>query len=91
MDPIWLVPSPDLVDAATALPRPPPAGDPAGRLAAILAASAAGAYAWALDGPEAGRRIWAEQAQLGLEVLEARLERPGATRTDSRSAAGPRP
>ena len=43
----------------------------------MLAAGAAGAYAWAIDGPEAGRRIWGEQAGLGLAVLNARLERPG--------------
>ena len=69
MDPIWLVPPPGLVAAASALPRPEAPGDPAGRLAALLAAGAAGAYAWALDGPEAGRRVWGEQAELGLAVL----------------------
>ena len=57
--------------------RPAPAGDPADRLAALLAAGAAGAFAWALDGPEAGRRVWGEQARLGLALLEARLD-PGA-------------
>ena len=77
MDPIWLMPPPGLVAAAAALPSPDPAGDPAGRLTAVLAAGAAGAYAWALDGPEAGRRVWAEQAQLGLAGVEARLEDPG--------------
>jgi hypothetical protein len=74
---IRLVPPPGLV-AAAALPRPAPTGDPAGRLAGLLAAGAAGAYAWALDGPEAGRRVWGEQAELGLAVLEARLDHPGA-------------
>ena len=78
MDPIWLMPPPGLVAAAAALPRPDPAGDPAGRLTAVLAAGAAGAYAWALDGPEAGRSLWGEQARLGLSGLEARLEDPGA-------------
>jgi hypothetical protein len=78
VDPIWLVPPPGLLTAATALPRPAPTGDPAGRLAGILATGAAGAYAWALDGPETGRRIWGEQARLGLAVLEAWLEHPGA-------------
>ena len=78
MDPIWLVPPPGLVAAARARPRPVSAGSPAGRLAAVLAGSAAGAYAWALDGPQTARRIWAEQARLGLAVLEARLEYPGA-------------
>jgi hypothetical protein len=78
VDPIWLAPPPGLVAAAQALPRPAPAGDPAGRLAAVVAAGAAGAYAWALEGHQAGRRIWGEQAQLGLAVLEARLEHPGA-------------
>jgi hypothetical protein len=76
--PIWLVPPPGLVAAASALPRPAAAGDPGGRLAAVLAAGAAGAYAWALDGPEAGRRVWGEQAELGLAVLEDRLEDLGA-------------
>jgi hypothetical protein len=38
----------------------------------------AGAYAWALDGPDAARRVWREQARLGLALLERRLERPGA-------------
>jgi hypothetical protein len=74
---IWLVPPPGLVAAAAALPRSPAAGDPPGRLRAVLTAGAAGAYAWALDGPEAGRRLWAEQAALGLAVLEARLQDPG--------------
>jgi hypothetical protein len=78
VDPIWLMPPPGLVAAAAALPRPDPAGDPAGRLTAVLAAGAAGAYAWALDGPEAGRSLWGEQARLGLSGLEARLEDPGA-------------
>jgi hypothetical protein len=78
VDPIWLEPPPGLVTAAAALPRPAAAGDPATRLAALLAAGAAGAYAWALDGSSAGRRTWGEQAALGLAVLEARLEHPGA-------------
>ena len=78
MDPIWLVPPPGLVAAAAALPRLEAPGDPAARLAALLAVGAAGAYAWALDGPEAGRRVWGEQARLGLAVLEARLQDPGA-------------
>jgi hypothetical protein len=78
VDPIWLVPPPGLVAAVAALPRPGPAGDPAGRLTAVLAAGAAGAYAWALDGPEAGRSLWGEQARLGLSGLEARLGDPGA-------------
>jgi hypothetical protein len=77
VDAIWLVPPPGLVAAAAALPRPGPARSPGGRLTAILAAGAAGAYAWALDGPEAGRRVWGEQAQLGLTGLEARLPDPG--------------
>jgi hypothetical protein len=75
---IWLAPPPGLVAAAAALPRPEPGGSPAGRRTGILAAGAAGAYAWALDGPEAGRRVWGEQAQLGLGALEVRLEHPGA-------------
>ena len=66
MDPIWLMPPPGLVAAAAALPRPDPAGDPAGRLTAVLAAGAAGAYAWALNGPEARRSLWGEQARHGL-------------------------
>lgn len=78
MDAIWLAPPPGLVAAAAALPRPGPAGSSAGRLTGILAAGAAGTYAWALDGPEAGRRVWGEQAQLGLAAVEVRLERPGA-------------
>jgi hypothetical protein len=77
VDAISLVPPPGLVAAATALPRPRPAGSPADRLTAVLAAGAAGAYAWALDGPEAGRRVWGEQARLGLAELEARLQDPG--------------
>ena len=77
MEAIRLVPPPGLVAAAAALPRPAAAGDPAARLTAVLAAGAAGAYAWALDGPEAGRRVWGEQARLALTVLDARLERPG--------------
>jgi len=77
VDAIRLVPPPGLVAAAAALPRPAAVGDPAGRLAAVLAAGAAGAYAWALEGPETGGRLWAEQAELGLAVLEARLEHPG--------------
>ena len=68
LDPIWLQPPPGLVAAAAALPRPAPAGDPAARLAALLAGGAAGAYAWALDGPSAGRRVWGEQAVLGLAL-----------------------
>ena len=79
--PAWtrsgLVPPPGLVAAAAALPRPAPAGGPAARLTALLAAGAAGAYAWVLDGPAAGRRVWGEQAELGLTLLEARLEDPG--------------
>jgi hypothetical protein len=90
-DAIWLVPPPGLVAAAVRLPRPAPAGDPAGRLAALLAAGAAGAYAWALDGPEAGRRVWGEQAQLGLALVEARLDTLAATPSGSRSAARSRP
>jgi hypothetical protein len=78
VDTILLEPPPGLVAAAAALPRPAQAGDPALRLAALLAAGAAGTYAWALDGPAAGRRVWGEQAALGLAVLEARLEHPGA-------------
>jgi hypothetical protein len=78
VDAIWLAPPPGLVAAAAALPRPGPAGSPAGRLTAVLAAGAAGAYAWALDGSEAGRRVWGEQARLGLAAVEVRLERPGA-------------
>lgn len=77
MDAIRLAPPPGLVAAAAALPRPAAGGDPAARLAALLAAGAAGAYAWAIDGPEAARRVWGEQAGLGLAVLDARLERPG--------------
>jgi hypothetical protein len=77
MDAIRLVPPQGLVVAAAALPRPAPAGGPAGRLAALFTAGAAGAYNWALDGPEAGRRVWGEQARLGLAVLDDRLERPG--------------
>jgi hypothetical protein len=77
VDPIWLVPPPGLA-AAAAAPRLAGADDPAGRLAVIVAAGAAGAYAWARDGADAGRRVWREQARLGLAVLEARLERPGA-------------
>ena len=78
MDAIWLAPPPGLVAAAAALPRPAAVGDPTGRLAALLAAGDAGAYAWALDGPTAGCRVWGEQAELGLTLLEARLEHPGA-------------
>jgi hypothetical protein len=78
VDAIWLIPPPGLVAAAAGLPRPASAGDPADRLTAVLAAGAAGAYAWALDGPQAGRRVWGEQAELGLAVLEARLEDAGA-------------
>jgi hypothetical protein len=59
-------------------PRPAAAGEAAGQLAAVVAAGAAGAYAWALDGPDAARRVWREQARLGLALLERRLERPGA-------------
>ena len=77
MDTIRLVPPPGLVDAATALPRPAPTGGPAARLAAVLAAGAAGAYTWALEGPEAGRRVWGELAALGLTLLEARFQDPG--------------
>ena len=77
MDAVRLVPPPGLVAAAAALPRPAPAGGPAARLTALLAAGAAGAYAWALDGPAACRRVWGEQAELGLTLLEARLEDPG--------------
>ena len=91
MEAIRLVPPPGLVAAAAALPRPAAAGDPAARLTAVLAARAAGAYAWALDGPEAGRRVWGEQARLALTVLDARLERPGDDTTGSRSAARSRP
>jgi hypothetical protein len=78
VEPIWLVPPPGLLDAAAAADRPVEAGEPAGRLAAIVGAGDAGAYAWALDGPDAARRVWREQARLGLAVLERRLERPGA-------------
>jgi hypothetical protein len=77
VDAIRLVPPHGLVTAAAALPRPAPARSPAGRLTAVLAAGAAGAYAWALDGPEAGRRVWGEQARLGLTGLQARLGDPG--------------
>jgi hypothetical protein len=77
VDAIRLVPPHGLVTAAAALPQPAPARSPAGRLTAVLAAGAAGAYAWALDGPEAGRRVWGEQARLGLTGLQARLGDPG--------------
>jgi hypothetical protein len=77
VDAIRLVPPPGLVDAAAALPRPARTGDPPARLAAVVAAGAAGAYTWALDGPEAGRRVWGELAALGLRLLPARLEDPG--------------
>jgi hypothetical protein len=77
MDPIWLVPPPGLAAAAEAAARQELAGDPVGRLAALVAAGAAGAYAWALDGDEAGRRVWDAQARLGLSLLDSRLERPG--------------
>ena len=78
MDPIWLTPPPGLPAAASAVARPAEAGEPPGGLAAIVAAGGAGTYAWALDGPDAARRAWREQARLGLAVLERRLERPGA-------------
>ena len=40
MDPNWLVPPPGLVAAAAALPRLEAPGDPAARLAALLAVGA---------------------------------------------------
>jgi hypothetical protein len=78
VDAIRLVPPPGLAAAAAALPRPARTGDPSARLTAVVAAGAAGAYAWALEGPETGRRVWGELAALGLSLLEARLEDPGA-------------
>jgi hypothetical protein len=61
VDAVWLVPPADLT-----VPT-----DPAG------AAAAAGPVAWALEGPQAARGVWAEQARLGLALLPERLERPG--------------
>jgi hypothetical protein len=78
VDPVWLVPPPGLPAAAAAVARPVEAGEAPGGLAAIVAAGDAGAYAWAMDGPDAARRAWREQARRGLAVLERRLERPGA-------------
>jgi hypothetical protein len=77
VDAIWLVPPPGLAAAAAALPRPARSGDPPARLTAVVAAGAAGAYAWALEGPEAGRRVWGELAALAQPVLQARLGDPG--------------
>ena len=77
MDAIRLVPPRGLAAAAAALPRPARTGDPQTRLTAVVAAGAAGAYAWALEGPDAGRRVWGELAGLGLRLLETRLEDPG--------------
>jgi len=77
VDAIRLVPPPGLAAAAAALPRPARTGDPAARLTSVVAAGAAGAHTWALEGPEAGRRVWGELAALGLRLLEARLEDPG--------------
>ena len=77
MDAIRLIPPPGLAAAAAALPRPARTGDPPARLTAVLAAGPAGAYAWALEGPEAGRRVWGELAALGLGLLDARLADPG--------------
>ena len=77
MDAIRLAPPPGLAAAAAALPRPARTGDPPARLTAVVAAGAAGSHAWALEGPEAGRRVWGELAALGLRLLEARLEDPG--------------
>jgi hypothetical protein len=77
VDAIRLVPPPGLIGAARALPRPGLAATPAARLTALVAAGPAAAYAWALDGPGAGRRAWGELAGAGLAALEARLEGPG--------------
>jgi hypothetical protein len=77
VDAIRLVPPRGLAAAAAALPRPARTGDPPARLTAVVAAGPAGAYTWALEGPEAGRRVWGELAALGLALLEARLVDPG--------------
>jgi hypothetical protein len=77
VDAIRLVPPPGLIGAARALPRPGRAANPAARLTALVAAGPAAAYAWALEGPGAGRRAWGELAGAGLAALEARLEGPG--------------
>ena len=77
MDANRVVPPSGRLSAAAARPRPAAAGDPAARLTDVVAAGATGAFAWALDGPEAGRRVWGEQARLALAALDARLERPG--------------
>jgi hypothetical protein len=76
VDAIRLVPPPGLAAAAAALPRPARTGDPPARLTSVVAAGAAGSHTWALEGPEAGRRVWGELAALGLRLLEARLEDP---------------
>jgi hypothetical protein len=77
VDTIRLAPPPGLIDAARALPRPGRAATPAARLAALVTAGPAAAYAWALDGPGAGRHVWGELAAAGLAALERRLEDPG--------------
>ena len=68
MDPIWLVPPPDVSAAAETLADPVSATDPVSRVAQIVAAGATGAYAWAIEGAEAGVRIWADQVRAGLRV-----------------------
>ena len=77
MDPIWLVPPPDVSAAAETLADPVSATDPVSRVAQIVAAGATGAYAWAIEGAEAGVRIWADQVRAGLRVLNACLDQPG--------------
>ena len=84
MDPIWLTPPPGLPVAAAAVARPAEAGEPPGGLAAILAAGGAGAYAWALDGPDDARLLEQDSnlpahppdAPLGLQPQPAQFGGP---------------
>jgi hypothetical protein len=77
VEPIWLVPPPGLGLQATPPVPAAPAGDPSGRLDALVEAGAVAAHLWALRGPEAARGAWGDHARLGLAVLDERLRRPG--------------
>jgi len=77
---IRLFPPPDLAAAGRAHEEAAAGGvlgpggrDPAARFEALVAASPAGAVAWAAAGPERAREVWGEQARLGMAAVDVRL------------------
>jgi hypothetical protein len=77
VDPIWLVPPPDVAVAPHPVDAVAASGDPTRRLTGLLEGGADAARTWALEGPAAARRVWHEHLRRGFVVLDERLERQG--------------